>query len=1067
VRCHACLIVNPAGNRFCENCGTHLQLACARCGHDVGPSARFCGNCGHALGGDIAAAEAAPPQWGELKQATVLFADVVGSTELIAAMEPEEAMGRLRPAVLRMRHSVERFGGTVVRTLGDGVMALFGVPRSLEGHALLACQAALHMQDTFERSADGLAIRVGLHSGEVASDPQDAEDGRGGGAHGLTIHLASRVVGLAEPGSICLTDACREAAGPLCDTAQLGRHGLKGIRDAVVIHRLERVGSHASPRPGAEIGGSSFRGRAAEIAALQGAFDEVAQGIARVVGVVGEPGAGKSRLCHEFVQDCRAKGVPVHEVRAQLYGHALPLQPVLELFRVHFFGLGPADDAAVARERIAAQFACVPLQAGDLEILHEFFGVAERDAHVALGPRTRQARLLALMRELLRAQAHVLRVILIEDLHWLDEGSEEFLALLVAAVAGTHTFLLVNYRPAYRCPWAQLPHFHELRVGELPPGEMESLVAELLAPATDSREVRDLICRRAGGNPFFAEELARSLLESRLLDGTGLPRGGMRAVEHALPATVQAVVGARLDRVGEPEKTLLQMCAIIGKDIPLAVLQHVASPLAGQIQRGLDGLCEAGLILPQPAQGGRHFAFRHPLIQEVAYNAQLKVRRSQVHASVAAAMELFYAEQLDEFAALIAYHFEAALQYLPAARYMARAARWVAATDSARGIGAWRKVHALLDHCPRSAEVDTLRAFASGRIVYLGWREGLSLEEVQRLTEEAIRLASDADRRLVQLLLFAQGRLMQSTGGPADGYVESILRAIAMSGSDADAGRDATLQLALSHAYTWAGRLNEALQANDAALSRLADIDELDREFLGFSPEQWAYGIRVRLLNKMGRFGEAGEYLARLATHAEAGADPVMRQIAHHAYVDHAWCNNDGALARRHSERVIHFARQESSPYAKVLAHASHAMALQVGRELHPAREKYTEALQLVRASKVAVDFEAELLAGLAECQLEVGEFEAAATTAADAVGVSRERSNRVSECRALMALGCALAAEAGATPSEQALGLLSQAESLLAQTGAEVLRPAWLRAQRVCTGRESLGAPASAPVRH
>ena len=192
MRCRSCMTVNPAGNRYCESCGKQLQLACAKCGHDVNLLAKFCGNCGSGLHhhGSAAAADG-PPKWGELKQATVLFADIVGSTDLVAHMDPEEAMARLRPAVLRMRHSVERFGGTVLRTLGDGVMAMFGVPRTLEGHALLACQSALHMQAAFGHGGDGLKIRIGLHSGQVASDPEDAEDGRGGGAHGLTIHLAS------------------------------------------------------------------------------------------------------------------------------------------------------------------------------------------------------------------------------------------------------------------------------------------------------------------------------------------------------------------------------------------------------------------------------------------------------------------------------------------------------------------------------------------------------------------------------------------------------------------------------------------------------------------------------------------------------------------------------------------------------------------------------------------------------------------------------------------------------------------------------------------------------------
>src|SRR3569832_2368401 len=340
MRCRSCMTVNPTGNRFCESCGKQLQLTCVKCGHDVNLVARFCGNCGFVVHASHPATAAdAPPKWGELKQATVLFADVVGSTDLVAHMDPEQAMARLRPAVLRMRHSIERFGGTVLRTLGDGVMAMFGVPRSLEGHAQHACQAALHMQSAFGHGGDGLRIRIGLHSGQVASDPEDAEDGRGGGAHGLTIHLASRVIALAQPGGVCLTNACKSEAGPGCITVSLGMHNLKGIPDPTEILALTGVEASARRTAMSHLAQTTFRGRRREMAVLTRALEELGLPDAvNVLGIGGEPGAGKSRLCHEFAQACVSQDFPVFGVRAQLYGHALPLQPILELFRTHFLG---------------------------------------------------------------------------------------------------------------------------------------------------------------------------------------------------------------------------------------------------------------------------------------------------------------------------------------------------------------------------------------------------------------------------------------------------------------------------------------------------------------------------------------------------------------------------------------------------------------------------------------------------------------------------------------------------------------------------------------------------------
>lgn len=1052
MRCVSCMTANPIGNRFCENCGGQLHLTCSACGHEASLTARYCGNCGNSL---LSAAVPMPtmehgPKWGELKQATVLFADIVGSTELVANLDPEQAMGRLRPAVLRMRHSIERFGGTVVRTLGDGVMALFGVPRTLEGHALLACQAALHMQNAFKQGPDGLSIRVGLHSGQVASDPEDAADGHGGGAHGLTIHLASRVIALAEPGGICLTEACRAAAGPTCEVRAIGAHRLKGIPQPVEILQLAGIAAH--PRRGAAqlLAQTTFRGRSDELEFLHRSLRNLQDGAVQMVGVVGEPGSGKSRLCHEFAQACRSRGMPVYEVRAQPYGHALPLQPILELFRGSFFGIGSLDDAVTARARIARRFEPLQPTAADLDLLYEFFGVAPPGAvPVALGPRARQARLLARLKELVQLDAGTERLILIEDLHWLDEASEDFIAALGEAVIGTRTLLLLNYRLAYRCPWLGVPHFAQLQLGELPSADMDALVAELLAPLSALPDICRLVCQRSAGNPFFAEELVRTLADSRLLaSDTGLPVGGMEAVERALPATLQAVIGARLDRLGEPEKTLLQMCAIIGKEIPLAVLEHVASPLASQIERGLEGLCQAGLILPQPSRGGRRFVFRHPLIQEVAYGAQLKVRRGQVHANVAAAMELYYAEQLDEFAALVAYHYEQAGLELPAARYNARAAAWLGSSNAAQAIKHWRKVRQLLDGVDRTAEVDRLRVTAGGKIALLGWREGLTLQEVQPLIDEAVALANEADDRLVPWLLTIEGRMLVASGGPADGYVDRVKKALLYIDVDRDPGRVAVAHAFLSQAYAWAGLLQEALDANDVALANAASVDAFDREFIGFSIEQWVLSTRSRLLIRLGRMEEAktclNEILALEATSAEAPV-PGMSRLG---FVELAWALRDAALAEEHSIQLVHAAEKNGTPYLKTFSQGYRGLAAMVAGDHTVAVECFQAALALARASGAAREFETEVLAGLAECRLQMGHHLQAMADANEAIELACVRGTRIAECRALITRGVAALAVHGASAAAAADADFTRADALIGVTGAAVLRAVLERAR-------------------
>jgi class 3 adenylate cyclase/tetratricopeptide (TPR) repeat protein len=1045
MHCQACNTVNADANRFCENCGGRLMQRCGECGYECGAGARFCGGCGAALNRPAAPAVAQSPaaSWGELKLATILFADIVSSTEHIAGLDPEQAMDHLRPAVAQMCQSIESFGGTVVRTLGDGVMAVFGVPRALEGHASLACEAALAMQESFKDHPQGLTIRVGLHAGQVASDPQAADAAIGGGVHGRAIHLASRVVGLAEPGGICLTSACLALVRPACEVRAMGVHSLKGIAEPVEIHALLGMRSEFADIHFHRGATSSFRGRKRELVTLQDALRRAETGLGAAIGVAGAPGSGKSRLSHEFAQWCRDQGVPVHEVRTQLYGHSMPLQPVLALLRTCFFAITAADDAATARKRIAMRLAELgPVAADDLALLSEFLGVAEPGVQPSLPPKARRARLLGLVGELAKHNGANTSVILFEDLHWLDEASEEFLSVLVDTVARARTLLLLNYRPAYRAPWTKLPHFQQMNLAQLSAEDTEELVRELLGARPGMEDALALIVERAAGNPFFAEELVHSLAESGML--STLPGGqapSAESIAQALPPTVQAVIAERIDRLGSTQKTLLHICAVIGKEIPLGVLRQVAVYVASQIENSLEGLCEADLLqLLREIAGGRRFAFRHPLIQEVAYGTQLKTRRAELHAAVAIAMEQHYRDQPDEFAALIAHHYEAAGQPANAAVHEARAAQWLGATNSTQAMRHWRKAHALLTNQPRSPDIDRLRVRIGSGFVYLGWREGLSPQEIQQIVHETIDLATEIDARLIQLLLVAEGRILQGHGGPADGYVESIQRAIALTSGRADAGRTATMNASLSHALTWAGLLEQGLAANDIALQGIANIDKLDRDFFGFDIKQWVLGIRVRLLVRMGRFHEASQCLRVLADSIEIRHDPVIRQMTHHLHTEIAWSASDVDLAREQCVKVSRIARENASSYSKVLDFWTCALAELTAADYDEAVRSCVRALELIRSARVGVECEAEILAILTESRYRAGNLEQALADATLTVEVSRERSNRVTEARALIVRGGVLARDAARAREADARAVFEQARSLIAQTGAKVL---------------------------
>jgi class 3 adenylate cyclase/tetratricopeptide (TPR) repeat protein len=1055
MHCQACNTANADANRFCENCGGRLMQRCGECGYESGAAARFCGGCGAALGRPASRLSAQSPAttWGELKLATIMFADIVSSTEHIAGLDPEQAMDHLRPAVAQMCHSIESFGGTVVRTLGDGVMAVFGVPRALEGHASLACESALAMQTSFKDHPQGLAIRVGLHAGQVASDPNAADAAIGGGVHGRAIHLASRVVGLAEPGGICLTSACLALVRPACEVRAMGVHALKGIAEPVEIHALLGMRSEFADVHFHRGAVSTFRGRQRELLTLQDALRRAETGLGAAIGIAGAPGSGKSRLSHEFAQWCKERGVRVHEVRTQLYGHSMPLQPILALLRNCFFGITAADDAATARKRIAMRLAELgPVSADDLALLSEFLGVPEPGVQPSLPPKARRARLLGLVADLAKHNGANTSVILFEDLHWLDEASEEFLSVLVDTVARARTLLLLNYRPAYRAPWTKLPHFQQMNLAQLSGEDTEDLVREMLGSQPGNEHALALIVERAAGNPFFAEELVHSLVESGVL--SVLPDGqrpSAEAIAQALPPTVQAVIAERIDRLVGTQKSLLHICAVIGKEIPLGVLRQVAVYVASQIESGLEGLCEADLLqLLREIAGGQRFAFRHPLIQEVAYGTQLKSRRAELHAAVAVAMEQHYRDQPDEYAALIAHHYEAGGQPRNAAIHEARAAQWLGATNSTQAMRHWRKARALLLDQPRSPEIDRLRVRIGGGLVYLGWREGLSPQEVQVIVRETIELATEIDARLIQLLLLAEGRLLQGNGGAADDYVQNLLKALAMGGERADPGRSATMHAALSHAYSWAGLFEQALAANDIALQGVTSVDKLDREFFGFDIKQWVLGIRVRLLVRTGRFHEAHQCLQSLADSVEPTHDPVIRQMVHHLHTELAWSASDLETARGHSAKVSRIARESGSGYSRVFDLWTCAIAEVAAQDFEEAARSCAKAIELIRSARVAVESEAEILAILAECRYHAGHLEAALADATAALEVSRERSNRFAHARALIVYGGVLARDPARAPEAKAA--FEQARTIIGESGASILEPSLLREQQWLT---------------
>ncbi|CCD84852.1 putative Adenylate cyclase [Bradyrhizobium sp. ORS 285] len=931
-------------------------------------------------------------------------------------------------------------------------MALFGAPLAQEGHAILACEAALSMQEAFPPQEGGLRLRIGLHSGEVVSELSAGELSTGG-AHGSTIHLASRLQQIAEPGGTCITKDCHQLVRSCCDVRSLGLHALKGFPEPLEIYSLLGFKPAVASQHFRGANLTSFRGRDPEIAMLQRALRRAESAEAAVIGLSGVPGAGKSRLCFEFAQWCRGRLIPVVEARALLYGHATPFQPVLEFLRV-FCHIAPSDDATVAGDRIRERLSTIgPTFDADFPLVCEFLGLSHQDSApilLSLTPKARLRRLLDIIRHMVRQGSTTTSVIIVEDLHWLDEASEDFVATLVDAVEGTRTMLVLTFRPGYAAPWMSCSYYKQIALVDLTPTEADDLVRELIGDRPELREICQRIAERSGGNPFFAEELVRSLAENGSIFGDpGDYLLGFMAAEGALPTTVQAVIGARIDRLRDVDKAILQLAAVIGAEFPRGMLEKLAPAPPSEIESSLDSLCDAELLQRQAARDGIWFEFRHPLIQEVAYGAQLKTHRSLLHAAVAQAMEQFYEDRTDEFSGLIAYHYEAAGHVLQAAKHAARAAIWVGSTHSAQAIKHWGKVRSLLQTQPRCSATDELRIMASGQLAWLGWREGLTANEGKPFIDEALTWSRETDNRMIPLLLLVDGRITVTSGGAADTYVGRVKEGLSLLKEGIDIGRMATLNVALSQAYGWAGMLNEALAANSVAMDGISRIEKFDHQFLGYSVEHWALGLRGRILVRLGRFEEAAKCFDLLLGIEEDLQDPTARLIPHLGYVDLAWCFGDPALAERHALRLAQIAEKHQSPYLQVFALACMGTAKCVAGDFTAAVHDLVAGVEYLRKTKAAMEYEPEILASLADCHDQNGDAELAMQVAREAIQVAQQRNARLPECRASITLGKTLIAAGGACANHEAAALFARADQLMRMTGACIYEPLLAQARK------------------
>jgi class 3 adenylate cyclase/tetratricopeptide (TPR) repeat protein len=1072
--CPRCQHENPPGSNFCLGCGARLGLTCSSCGTVLPAGSRFCNKCGTAVTTATAAPPSPSPQSytpkhlaeriltskaaleGERKQVTVLFADLKGSMELLADRDPEEARKLLDPVLELMMEAVHRYEGTINQVMGDGIMALFGAPLAHEDHAVRACYAALAMRETLAqhgaalRRSDGVEvrIRVGLNSGEVVVRAIESDLRMDYSAVGQTTHLAARMEQLAAPGTIRLTADTLRLVESRVEVNPLGPVPIKGLPHPVEVFELVGASTRRTRLDCAMAQGlTQFVGREAELKMLHHTLEQAQAGRGQIVAVVGEAGVGKSRLVLELTRSPCAAGWLIVHASAVSYGTATPQSGLIDLLRA-YFQIEPGDQPRRVREKVSGKLLALdetllPLLSALLALLD---GASEDARWQGLDPRERRQQTLEACRRLLLRQSQVQPLLLaFEDLHWVDSETQAFLDVLAGSLAGARVLLLVDYRPPYRHDWAGKTYYTQLRVEPLPPMGAQELLGALLGTDLSVEPVKRLLIDRTEGNPFFLEETVKAMIETKALVGApGAYRAAQVLANVEVPATVRAVLGARIDRLPPDVKRLLQSASVIGKDVPLSLLRAVADEREDELRRHLARLQSAELVYESALFPEVAYTFKHALTHDVTYASLLHERRRSLHAQIAAIVEQRAPEQVDR----LAHHALRGELWDKAVIYLRRAgAKATAGSAYREAVAYFEQALDALDRLPRGK--DTM---ALGIDIRLDLRTALTplarYREILARLGEAETLARELhdDRRLGLVVADLSARLRNTGDHP--GALEAGQRAVAVAArlGDHDLRIEATYRLSQAHfavgefarSIDLLRQVVEAFDREATLLQGNAIEIELRRQALDAAsgvtppagvtvdPTRRPYVIRrpdwsipayfaawprawlALGLASVGQFQEAMQYGAEAVGIAESVDHPhsVIEAQAALGRVHLARGDLDRAIAL--FERGLAPSRAWNLQDSSVFSGLGHAYAL-LGR-VDEGLSLLREAVDKGHAMDAMGVGHAMRLVRLGEGCLIAGQLDEARLRALEALQLSRRQKERANEASALRLVGAVVA---------------------------------------------------------
>jgi len=897
MKCPKCRNENPEGSNFCLECGQKLEASCPKCGKALPPQAKYCNNCGH----DLREPEEAPsidysqpqsytPKFladkilimrssieGERKLVTVLFADVAGYTAISEKLDPEEAHQIMDGCFRILMDEIHKREGTINQFTGDGVMALFGAPVAHEDHASQACYAALSIQKAVEGYGDRIRrdtgldfkLRMGLNSGLVIVGAIGDDLRMDYTAVGDTTNLASRMQSLAGPGSTLVSKHTQRLTRDFFELEPLGAQPIKGKEEPQEAFQLIRPSRVATRLEASVVKGlTRFVGRQRELATLKEAFEKARSGSGQVAGIVGEAGVGKSRLLLEISGMLPEGGHTFLEGRCLHYGSSIPYLPILDILK-SYFDIQEGDREFIIKKKVRER-----LVRNDKKMLstlpsfHELLSLTvDDDKHLQIDAQQRRERNFSAIRDLLirESQARPL-VLVVEDLHWIDKVSEEFLNSLIDGLAHHPILLILLYRPEYSHAWGSKSYYSQIGMDQLSTGTSAELVQSLLEEGEVAPEIRKLILGKAGGNPLFVEELTHSLLENGAIHKENqqyvLSR---KPSEIQVPDTIQGIIAARIDRVEDNLKRIMQVASVIGTEFAYRILQTIMG-MREELKSHLLNLQGLEFIYEKQLFPELEYIFKHALTQEVAYNSLLLKRRKEIHERIGNAIEEIYAERLEEYYELLAYHYvrsenkDKAVDYLTLAIQKAKNANVLE-----EAMALFEQAMSLLDTLP---DIEENRQRRISLILKLGIVFSLLLrtKEFYKLMLQYEPLVDRIDNPGLKGAFYTAFGGCDWLIGNFDKAVETLTRASALCEI---AGNDEYADIAnmnLLFCYHYKGDFEQALALKEDVLCRF-------RERFNLRWYVWTLCFSSLSFLGLGRFDEAEEEAKKASSMAREYSD--------------------------------------------------------------------------------------------------------------------------------------------------------------------------------------------------